>query len=889
MKREAARRESTCGRSRIRSHAKSWSGYTPPSIIPPALDGLSLECRGRRVRRATHLIRANNATLTPDSLGRVPLCTPCRAGARIALSIAPHGRWWDPPRIRARDLGWTEIRDGAEWARYFAGDSTLVIRDSVNAMMLLREALEPSKAAYHAQIATWLSQLAPAAARIRRDTIDIVGNSHIDAAWLWRVREGRDAVQATWETATKLMAKYPDMHFTASSAQYYRWLEEQDPQALARIQTLVREHQWDPVGGWWVESDANLPSGESLVRQALYGQRTFIRMFGAPSRVAWLPNSFGFPWSLPQILRKSGFDFFVTEEMRWNDTNRWPPGLNTFWWEGPDGSRIFTDIIYAYDHDLSPRRLAKEFVVTRDSSASPRMLTVYGVGDHGGGPTMQMLDRARELQRIPTFPVVRNASPDSSLARMRIDAKAGPVLRDELYLEYHRGTYTTQAAVKRKNRELETLLANAEAAATLAPLPYPRDSLRAAWERVLFNQFHDILPGTSIREVYEDAASEYAHAESSARGILEQSLVAIADSMDTRPSIAGETPFLVFNASGQTRTGLVRLPLASGSVARDAQGRVLASEVDDSALVVRITNVPAAGTQLIFVGAGPPPALHAALEPSKNRVLESGALRVEIDAATGNIARLFDKAHQKEALSPGAGALLLMDDVPAQWQAWNIDNLRGARSWIDQSVSVDSVVHTPIGSTVTVHRQRDSVRVTERYTIRDAPARLEIAMSIDWRGKDRLLKLAMPLAFHIDSTRAEIPYASIARPTRPSTPHDSARFETPMQRWLDGSSHNFGVAIVNDCKYGYSASSDTMFVTLLRSPKFPDSLADIGMQHMHAQRRAARGRLARAGHSRCGDGAQCADDGRSPCRRMPGAARTLARSASLPHRSSSAH
>ncbi|HEV7702740.1 MAG TPA: glycoside hydrolase family 38 C-terminal domain-containing protein, partial [Gemmatimonadaceae bacterium] len=802
-------------------------------VIPPALDGLALDAEVAEFGPGASM-RANDLALVPDSLGRARLCTPCRAGARVAISIAPHGKWWDSPRIRARDLGWSEVHDGAEWARYFTGDSTIAIPDTADATTLLRDALEPSKAAYHAQLAKWLAQLAPASARIRRDTIDIVGHSHIDAAWLWRVRDGRDAVQATWATATKLMAKYPDMHFAGSSAQYYRWLEEQDPKLLSRIQTLARENRWDPVGGWWVESDANLPSGESLVRQALYGQRTFIRMFGKPARVAWLANSFGFPWSMPQILHKSGFEFFVTEEMRWNDTNRWPPGLNTFWWEGPDGSRVFTDIVYAYDHDLAPRRLAKEFVVTRDSSASPRMLTVYGVGDHGGGPTMEMLDRARDLQRVPTFPVVRDASPDSSLSRMRLDATAGPVLRDELYLEYHRGTYTTQAAVKRKNRELEALLFDAEAAAALASSPYPRDSLRTAWERVLFNQFHDILPGTSIAEVYEDAGKEYTQSESSARRILERSLAAIADSMDTHTSIAGETPYLVFNASGGPRSGIVRLPLASGTVARDARGRVLASAVEDSALLVRVSNVPALGTELIFVALGPraPSPVVPPTAVTNARVLESDALRVEIDASTGNIVRLFDKARQRESLSPGAGALLLMDDVPAQWQAWNIDNLRGARAWIDQAVTVDSVARTPLGPAVTVHRQRDSVRVTERYTLRDSPARLDIEMSIDWRGKDRLLKVVVPVAFHIDSTRAEIPYASIARPTRPSTSRDSARFETPMQRWLDGSSRGFGVAVVNDGKYGYSASGDTMFITLLRSPKWPDAHADIGMQHV---------------------------------------------------------
>ncbi|HSU95111.1 MAG TPA: glycoside hydrolase family 38 C-terminal domain-containing protein [Gemmatimonadaceae bacterium] len=805
-------------------------------VVPSALGGLALTADVAELG-PPYTVSANGVRLTPDSLGRAMLCDPCIAGTRLGIDIEPHGPWWDPPRLRVHDLGWAEIRDGAEWARYFTGDSSLAIPDSTIARQLLRSVLDPSKTAYHALLGEWIARLTPASARIRRDTIDIVGHSHIDAAWLWQVSSGRDAIDATWATVTKLMAKYPDMHFAASSAQYYEWIEEQDPALLARIQALAKSNRWDPVGGWWVESDANIPSGESLVRQALYGQRTFTRLFGKPSRVAWLPNSFGFPWSLPQILRKSGFDYFVTEEMRWNDTNHWPSRLDTFWWEGVDGSRIFTDMIYAYDHDLAPRRLAKEFVVTRDSSASRRMLTVYGVGDHGGGPTMQMLDRARALQRIPTFPVVRQASPESSLARMRLDARAGPVLHDELYLEFHRGTYTTQAKTKRMNRELEALLGTAETAAALANAPYPRDSLRAAWRRVLFNQFHDILPGTSIAEVYQDAARDYAQAQSSARGILEQSLRALAASMNTRPRHGGDTPYLVFNASGRARGGLVRIPLekdavAGAVIARDALGHVLPSASLDSALEVRVPNVPALGSALMFVGTAAAPsssvsALHAT---GRARVLENDALRVEIDSATGNIARLYDKAHHRESLSPSAGALLLMADAPAEWQAWNIDDLRGKRDWIDQGVRVDSVVRTPLGTSLSVHRERDSIRVAERYTLRNAPARLDISLSIDWRGRERLLKLVVPLAFRVDSTRAEIPYASIARPTRPATRRDSARFETPMQRWLDASSRGFGVAVVNDGKYGYSASGDTLFITLLRSAQWPDPHADIGMQ-----------------------------------------------------------
>jgi alpha-mannosidase len=809
--------------SATRAYVKRIEADVP---IPLVLGGTSLDASVAEFDSAQR-ISLDGVRARPDSLGRIPLCAPCRAGVHVALSIEPgNAQWWDVPFVRVREPGWAEIRDAASWARYFSGDSSLAVPDSTVAAELLRAALDPAKEGYHAIIAQWLARLAPAAARVRRDTIDLVGHSHIDAAWMWRWREGRDEVEHTWTTVAKLMAKYPDMHFAASSAQYYVWLEQRDPKLLARIQALAHAGRWHPVGGWWVESDANIPSGESLVRQALYGQRTFMRLFGHPSRVAWLPNTFGFAWSLPQILRQSGFEYFVTEEMRWNDTNRWPAKLNTFWWEGPDGSRIFVDMLYAYDHDLTPRRLAKEFDITRDSSASPRMLTVYGVGDHGGGPTMAMLDRERDLRRVPVFPVLRNRSPDSSLSTMRSDARTGPIVRDELYLEFHRGTYTTQAATKRRNRELESLLQSAEAAATMASAPYPRDSLAAAWQLVLFNQFHDILPGTSIDSVYFDAGIDYARAERIARSVVRSSLESLASHLDTRPPNRSGTPFLVFNPSGRVRTDVVRLPASAGTIARDSSGRLLPSSVHDSTLEVLVRDLPALSAAVIFVEHGAAP---GATRNQHALALENANVVVAIDPATGNIARLYDKQHGFEALVPGAGALVMLDDQPQRWDAWNIDNLHGARRWLDQRVRVSAATRTPLGQEITVHRERDSASVDERYLLRDDAMRLDVTFTVDWGESHRLLELAVPLAFHVDSTRAEIPYASIGRPTRPVTRRDSARFEVPMQRWVDASHGGHGVSVINDAKYGYNANGDTIFIALLRSPKSPDPQADMGV------------------------------------------------------------
>ena len=804
--------------------------------VPAALAGLNVDVLAGEFAGTTP-ISVSGVRVTPDAIGRIPICAPCGVGSDRALRLGPiRSQWWNAPLLRVRQPGWPEIQRDAQWARYFTKDSTLPVPDSTVARQLLRYALDPSKAAYHSVISDWLRRLAPVTAGVRRDTIDIVGDSHIDAAWLWRWREGRRVVRTTWATVAKLMAKYPDMHFAASSAQYYVWLEQRDPELLKKIQHLARDGRWDPVGGWWVESDANIPSGESLVRQALYGQRTYQRLFGKISRVAWLPNTFGFPWSLPQIMRKSGQDFFVTEELRWNDTDPWPARLNTFWWEGSDGSRVFTDMIYSYDHDLAPNRLAKEFVTTRDSSASRRMLTVYGVGDHGGGPTMAMLDRARDLERVTGFPAIRDASPDSSMSRMRADAPYGPVVRDELYLEFHRGTYTTQAEVKKRNRQLEALLGATEAAAAIAPGVYPRDSLRAAWHLVLFNQFHDILAGTSTDSVYRDAADDQRHAAAIGDLILDDAVARMASALDTRPpdgqAVGSETPYVVFNPSPYPRTDVVHIPLSVGAAARDSAGRILSCAAGDSLLDVLVPNVPPLGVEVIFIdrtGARLPRSAGARASGGRDPgVLENANLRVEIDPSTGDIARMFDKRRGVSPLLPGAGRLLLVADHPQLWDAWNIDNLNGRRTWIDDSIRIGATVSTPLGTSVTVQRQRGDTEVEERYELPTDADRLDITFTVHWHESHQLLKLVVPLAFHIDSTRAEIPYASIARPTWPRTRRDSARFETPMQRWVDGSGRGYGVSVVNDSKYGYSAHGDTIFVTLLRSPKSPDPDADMG-------------------------------------------------------------
>jgi alpha-mannosidase len=798
--------------------------------VPDVLAGLSLMMDIAEFGPRTS-VRVNGTPLAANAVGQVTLCSPCTLNAPLAVTIGLTGaQWWDLPRLRVKEFGWAEIRDGATWAQLY--DSKFAAPAPRVADQMLEAALLADKASYFRIVDAWVKRLGPVAVTARRDTMRMVGNSHIDAAWLWRWPETVEVVRNTWRTATKLMQKYPEMHFTASAAQYYVWLEQKEPNLLTRIQELDRLGRWTPVGGWWIEPDVNMPSGESLVRQGLYGQRTLMRLFGHPARVAWIPDTFGYPWTLPQIFSKSGMDFFVTQKLRWNDTNKWPSSLNDFWWQGPDGTRVFAHIPYGYDDELKQDQLRRQWKANMDSAAAPDLYVLYGVGDHGGGPTMEMLDRKRDLERVQTTPAIREQAPPVALDAIRVLSANAPTINDELYLEYHRGVFTTQADIKRWNRTMEGLLGAAEAASTLAPRPYSRDTLTAAWQKVLFNQFHDILSGSGIGPIYVDAKADYHAAEGMASRVLTNSIHSATLMLDTRPPRGGEATFAVFNPSGANRTGVVRIypgnlgARAVGVV--DERGRALTSVRTGDTLHVLVPDVPATGLKLIFTTAKPP---RATASPAKqSNVLENKWLRVEINPRTGDIARMYDKQDKFDVLARGGrgNGLVLIEDRPAQWDAWNIDNLKGARTWLDRVRRISYATDAIAGS-ITVERGTDSARVTQRYALPHDAKRLDIQTMVDWRASHKMLKAVFPIGVHIDTVWAEIPYGVIPRTTRPASRVDSARFEVPMQRFVDAYHMGYGVAIANDSKYGYDASGDTVRLTLLRSPKWPDMNADMGV------------------------------------------------------------
>jgi alpha-mannosidase len=831
--------------------------------VPPGLGGLTVQMDAAEFPEGTGFT-VNGVARAADAMGRVGLCAPCATGDSLAVALTPSGDgWWDPPRLLVTDAGWFEMEAGARWARFFLGDAAAVLPGRDVATEMLAASLEPDRARYRALVDEWTRRLEPAARAMAADTVDLVGNSHIDAAWLWRWPETVDVVRNTWRSATKLLAKYPEATYAASAAQYYVWLEAYEPELLDEIKALVRQGRWEPVGGWWVEPDVNVPSGEALVRQGLYGQRTFQRIFGTTAKVAWIPDTFGYAWTLPQIFRKAGFDSFVTQKLRWNDTDAWTADRNLFWWQGRDGSRILTYIPYGYSHHLEDDRLGAQWIASRDSTAGGHMMVLYGVGDHGGGPTVEMMERRRALERVPTYPSLVGDLPHVTLVRMRADGgDAAPVINDELYLEYHRGVYTSQAATKAWNRRMESLLGAAEAlSAHASQLPpaeewynYPRGALTQAWEKTLFNQFHDILPGSGIGDIYRDADADYREARRLATLALERAAGHLARGLDTRPPVDGARPWAVLNPSGRTRSGTVAIPWAgpwTGEGVRvvDGDGTDLPSAVRGDTVRVRVEDVPATGARVIFVvpadidapvsdpgGRAETPAAPAAplVRGAAPVVLENSRLRVEVDPATGELARVYDKAGGREVLLPGGGGnrLATMVDTPLQWDAWNIDSVDGPWTAVADTVRATAPATDAMGSSLTVTRADAWGHYEQRLFLPVGEARLDIETVAEWRADHRLLKASFPLAVGADSVWAEIPYGAIARPATPTTVKDSARYETPMQRWIDASAGGWGVSLVNDAKYGYDVRGDTLRLTLLKAATYPDPEADRGTHRL---------------------------------------------------------
>ncbi len=777
-------------------------------VVPPPLGGQTLDLLAPEFGpRATYLVggasRAWNA-------GAVELCTPCRAGdtLRLAITLEPGRPWWSLPTARVRDVGYAEYAVGYGYARALAGRAPAIAPPDANEWL---GALGGPGYAYLR--ARYRDAFAPLAAEIRRDTLHLVGNSHIDAAWLWPWSETEEVIRNTWRTSLKLAAMFPGYVFTGSSAAFYHYVDTALPTLSDSLHRAMAAGQWETVGGMWVEPDQNLPSGESLARQGLYGQRYFQQHYGHRSRVAWTPDSFGYPWTLPQIYRQLGFDAFVTQKIRWNDST--VLRYNAFFWEGRDGTRIFTYNPYGYSHELDPGDLVTERIEDRQRTGGHHQVVLYGVGDHGGGPTIEMLQRAEDLRRIPTFPAMRYAVADSALTTVRttLGDSAFPTWDDELYLEYHRGTYTTQARQKWSLARSEAMLRTSEALAAFDTAAYPRQRIEGIWRRVLFNQFHDILPGSSIHQVYLDANAQYDTAWAALDSLTARGFGDLRARMDTRTASRAVVPVVVFNPLTWPRTAFVRAARAEGDT-----------------VLLAARDVPPLGAKVFLVPRRGAPALGSALPaPTSGRNwIENAFLRVEVDTTTGTITRIYDRRARREVLAPGArgNVLQVFGDLPRTWDAWDI-GYTGEQWEVTETAGISrgaTAAEARLG--FTRHWGRSSVAQT-LVLGREDPY-LEVLNEADWHETHKLLKVGFTLGVRADSATYAIPYGTIGRSGTPRTQAERAKYEVPGQRWADVSDSAFGVTVVTDSKYGWDYHGNVLRLSLLRSPVWPDSLADRG-------------------------------------------------------------
>jgi len=700
---------------------------------------------------------------------------------------------------------------------------------------------------------------------LKKFTVRAIGNSHIDMAWLWPWTETVEVVRNTFQSVLALMREYPDFKFTMSSARTYEWMQEKYPDLFHEIQERVKEGRWEVVGGMWVEPDLNMPAGESLVRQILIGKRYFQQNFGVDVRIGWNPDSFGYNWQLPQIYKKSGIDYFVTSKLLWaTDYTKFPYRL--FWWEAPDGSRVLTYFPHEYANEFEPEQIAKDFsfyaplIYGPKPTDSPQMLYLYGVGDHGGGPTRTMLDRADRLRAPETvFPTVEFSTAKDFFADLQheLPQLKVPTWRDELYFEYHRGVFTTQSETKRRIRRDEDLMLDAEkysAVASLFGRAYPQDEFELAWKNLLFDHFHDIMPGSGIAVNYLDAKRNLEDVARAGSQIMDGALGEIAARINT-PGTG--VPVVVFNSLSWPRTEVieteVQLPRSAKQVeVVDATGKPVESQLlalepgTNRAHLLILAKIPALGYETYFVRAAAKPAANGSVVKSstdamKNDTLENEFLRVKVDPQTGCLTSLFDKQNQNEALAPAetdaggpttftCGNLLqAFYDKPKQWDAWNIDADFEKQHWdLDKADEVKLIESGPLRAVIRVRKHFQNSAFVQDITMYAGVPRVDVKMQADWHEKHILLKVAFPLSAHSDKATFETPYGSIERPTTRNTPAEQAKFEVPAQRWADLSDAKHGFSLLNDCKYGYDAKGNVLRLSLLRSPEWPDPHADEG-------------------------------------------------------------
>jgi len=696
-----------------------------------------------------------------------------------------------------------------------------------------------------------------------RETCYFLGHSHLDAAWLWSFDETRKVFHETCETILNLMEKHPSFCYCQSSAQYYKWLEETHPETFRKVKKKVKQGRWEIVGGTWIEPDANMPSGESLVRQFLHGKTYFQKKFGVDVKIAWFPDSFGYAWTLPQIMRKAGIQFFLTQKMLWNDTTVFSHYI--FNWTAPDGSTILAhETVGTYDETIQENRITEQMKQLNTRHNLHDLLMLFGKGDHGGGVTEDMIQRAQEFIQgnKPIKGKFSTAEQYMKTITDKIDKNKIPQINDELYFQFHRGTYTTQAKVKKNNRKAEILLETAEKFSTIARTygyTYPTKQLEQAWQKLLLNQFHDVLPGSSIPEVYKDSEEHFNTIFDTTNRIITESLSTIAAKIDTTGE--GKT-MLVFNPLSWPRSGIVEVPTEEPGKVEiyDKTGRAVPSQiVEGNKLIFTAENVPPIGYEEFKAKPtrkprSPKRQASTSLcteETDKQLKLENEFLTVTIDKHTGLVNSIFDRKSHKEILQTSGNRIQVFEDTPVRgrtcvnsridaavfdaWELFIYQQSEGVKYVeLNRPIEVKLLEKGPVRTRVLVKQKytqegRPDSTFNQEIILCHRIPQVEFKIDADWHAEHRLAKVAFPLSIHSDFTTYEAPYGFITRrnPVSPdATLAERSKYEVPGQKWIDHSSEedDYGVSLLNDCKYGFDSANDTIRMTLLRSATYPFEL-----------------------------------------------------------------